>query len=1592
MPPIKKNNFFSGALNHIDQTPVNPDYYSQGNNLTGLESKNLADEMPLYTTQLDVEEQKANNQGWLDKFANGTLQAANTAVVGTVGNTAGVVHGLFDLATGGSFFDNATFQFMDEWDEAVKDTIPLYRSQQEQTGSLGDRVLDKDFLFGDVFQGLGFVASSLIPGAGWTKAGKVARTAILAGKVKKLGDLTAKGIITLDEAAKLAKFIKATDNALSTATNLGAVTMGRMYESRLEAKDVYDSTYNKSYDRKLQELTQAGFSEEEAITGADEFAQQQAIGARNYTFGANMLLAIPDMYQYAKLFGGLGNKVNTVKNIASKTATQGILGKAGNVLTSDAVKVAVTEAIEEGTQYNIAETSKKLAEKNYSPDVQSFVSEFINQSIQNISSPEFLQASLAGAVVGGGLNLIGNSKNTDEPNAKIAIQDTNENADLLRAGETAKDDLTKFTELEKNKTDLAETISNKDTPEETKIKAEVQQRQVSNLQFAQRVKSNIEQNNVENFLLDIETLGSNSKEQASNDFGTTVGEYKDNGEQLTPKEQADKAIKRAKKQVSIYQDIQTKYTNLSQISKDELYNNLITTDYNNEKLELVSSKILNLNAEKDNSELTDIPFSASKKVDLDNLIKEKEILKNSQADLDKRFLEIKEGKAEGRTLKVPKTPVVKETKTVVEKPVLETVTSNPDAKFKGAVIDVLERKEYPSGTKISFKVKGSNNVITLSEAEYNKQVLGSTLIEPTVQSLTKETIVDNEDYSIDDVIQDLNAGDKVLLSPDNKFKPVVIPSNRRALGTATFFNSPLFFRGNESSDNRNVILSQPDWKSRFRVVLNKKWASDKAQSVKIITTGQVDTYTNGGPNALDITVEYNNITSVGSDNWVNFGSLPYSGMLRDSKGNPYDFSSMSYPDFIKKFYITDIQDSNGVEQTVEFTEDQYDLLKIQQNIFKEFETLSKQLYNSSPESEIVLPDTTVTSRLVYFTTAGETALKDISSLEGFNNVKLLAISDGKVNKNLTNTENRIAIPDYLVDTYGTSNKTFINLELENGINFWTPAFIKGNNKKVESEVSDRLIELAINYNTSEVSPETELSTNDIIRDINDKVFILNNLENYLNFRVYPLESKKGFKIKVQYKSDQNVKYVDIFNPETTVKADGTRLSAEELKAYFTFDNLSLLINDGFNKQGIPVNINANSFIANNTKGNPKLEDLTLPITGVDLNIKFDYNIKELPTLVNAETLDKSINPSIDDSVVKEVEELKAKSVSKKRTNFSKVINQVLPLKGNEETYKKYNLLNKEGQIKSVNPNSEAVKEWVRTNNNSPYYTFVIRQTPSGYKIFISDKSLYSKLEDNTNTVGISYLTNIASKIKNQYGLNVIIDSVFDDTGKPVKGKFDYDTVYLNPQYATQDTPLHEVIHPFIALVQDKNPLLYSTLIKELKNSDIGNRIISQVTANYGNSTQEEVLEESLVTVMGYYASGVIANEEKGLINIIKAFFKKLATYINNIFGKNIDPSELATTTTIADLSDIIATRNINLGEVFINNPKESKLDLLGANDSNKLINTIGAKTVERITSKPTKDNLNSIIDSIIEQTKLENNTKNVNADSIEDLQERNSCL
>jgi hypothetical protein len=282
----------SSLLKYLDENPSDQQYntaydsaYSAG---TVLDSK--YDKGTVYGT--NINENRANEQTIADKWVNGLGKALSAAFTSTGEGLGVLIGGLPAILSGNSdlAFKNPVVNFFNEAQDVVDKSLPNYQSEAEQNNSLLEDLTTANFWSDKFLRGAGIMAGNIIPATSIMKAGKAFKTAILASKAGELG--IASNLIK--EVPKLNRIAKIIDGSSA----LTASVVGRVGESALEANDVYDQVVND-----LIQKREAGLPEFQLT---DEQIENRAKQARMNTFGANMLLAIPDTYQMMKLFGNFG--------------------------------------------------------------------------------------------------------------------------------------------------------------------------------------------------------------------------------------------------------------------------------------------------------------------------------------------------------------------------------------------------------------------------------------------------------------------------------------------------------------------------------------------------------------------------------------------------------------------------------------------------------------------------------------------------------------------------------------------------------------------------------------------------------------------------------------------------------------------------------------------------------------------------------------------------------------------------------------------------------------------------------------------------------------------------------------------------------------------------------------------------------------------------------------------------------------------------------------------------------------------------------------------------------------------------------------
>jgi|GEM_PF-3055011 len=125
-------------------------------------------------------------------------------------------------------------------------------------------------------------------------------------------------------------------------------------------------------------------------------------------------------------------------------------------------------------------------------------------------------------------------------------------------------------------------------------------------------------------------------------------------------------------------------------------------------------------------------------------------------------------------------------------------------------------------------------------------------------------------------------------------------------------------------------------------------------------------------------------------------------------------------------------------------------------------------------------------------------------------------------------------------------------------------------------------------------------------------------------------------------------------------------------------------------------------------------------------------------------------------------------------------------------------------------------------------------------------------EDNL-TVDYVGLKVILEHLKQKYNIPYQVVDVDEDW----KGKFENSVAVINLSRVSRDTPFHEYLHPFMAVLKVDNHALYTSLMEEykalvLENDDIAGEAMSETLKSplYKGKNKEEIQDEALVNYLG----------------------------------------------------------------------------------------------------------------------------------------------
>lgn len=580
--------------------------YSVG---TVLDSK--YDKGALYGT--NINESRANQQTITDKWLNGLGKATGVALTSTGEGIGVILGGIPAILAGDSdlAFKNPVVNFFSQTQESIDKSLPNYQSEGGQNNSLLEDLGTANFWSDKFLRGAGYMAGNLIPATTIMKAGKAFKTAVLASKANKL-NLASNIVKDVSKVNNLSKIIDG-------GTTVTASIVGNVGESALEANDAYEQIKND-----LLQKRDAGMPEFQL---SDEQIEDRAKDGRIATFGANMLLAIPDIYQYGKLFGNFNNSTKALNKIRKNSQgmyenmpmsrLEKLIYKAKEPLRQGAV-----EAGEENLQLAISNTTRKLAENDYSDESKSYTQDMLtgiaDEFLNNFTTKEGVESMFIGSLLGAPMGAYIGSRDSKIQNAETqnAIQNLNS------VDQSVKNNMVAFTELEgiKNKSIQDGNIA--------------LYKFAKNAQFESWVKSKLDADKFDDFILELEAWGKSNPEEIKS-LNITEQEENSLGVEKDPEYIANSAINEAKKLKKIYESVNNTFPNTNQRDRDYLYYNLANQEYIDSKLKTLSNKIVDIDTKKAEAEITGIPYAES--IEDLNIINDYNELKNAKIDLIDKY-------------------------------------------------------------------------------------------------------------------------------------------------------------------------------------------------------------------------------------------------------------------------------------------------------------------------------------------------------------------------------------------------------------------------------------------------------------------------------------------------------------------------------------------------------------------------------------------------------------------------------------------------------------------------------------------------------------------------------------------------------------------------------------------------------------------------------------------------------------------------------------------------------------------------------------------------------------------------------------------
>ena len=384
--------------------------------------------------ELDWEEIRARNQSTAEQWGRGLAKAGVTTIGAVAENTLGVIFGIGELVSGGSYYDNAVGRSVDKLNEWMRENMPNYLTREEQKMSTFQKLGTANFWADTVANGLGYslgsIATMYLTG-GLGPIGLLTKGMGGASKGTALYNATKAVVNGTKLGTKLAKGASALNRTMRAAQVLEAGLMMSLAEASVEARESQKNTYQTL----LEGYMQDNLLDNEGQVPADIKAQFEDVSyaAANTNFALQLpVLAGTNLMMFGKQVAGFNAATKATGDVvldatsrkaaskfANETVWQGVMNRMKPIAMN-----GVEEAFQEGFQFASGEFAHsyhtdKLKNNGYG-DMGKALNDALSKTFGTQEGLESMFVGLlTGGIMGGGQSVVGRDHSKRKKNAQI---------------------------------------------------------------------------------------------------------------------------------------------------------------------------------------------------------------------------------------------------------------------------------------------------------------------------------------------------------------------------------------------------------------------------------------------------------------------------------------------------------------------------------------------------------------------------------------------------------------------------------------------------------------------------------------------------------------------------------------------------------------------------------------------------------------------------------------------------------------------------------------------------------------------------------------------------------------------------------------------------------------------------------------------------------------------------------------------------------------------------------------------------------------------------------------------------------------------